>query len=216
MDGITYEYIDTYLRSLIEDNDELACMVKYAKENHVPIIQSEGARFLELMTSILKPKKILEIGTAIGYSSILMCRASSNCLIDTIERNEDMISIAKENIKKYKLEDKIKILEGEAQEVLESLDDKYDLIFIDAGKGHYNHFLPEVLRLLDKNGTIIADNVLFRGMVASKEVETRRKVTIVKRMKKYLEMVNTNEFITSILPLGDGIAVTKRRSDLIE
>ena len=160
-----------------------------------------------------KPLRILELGTAIGFSSILMYEASGNNPdIVTIERDEKMIELAKINLKKFNLQDKIKIEEGDCLEVLEKLQEPFDLIFMDAGKGHYNHFLPHCLRLLKEDGIIIADNVLFRGMVASKELVKRRKITIVKRMKTYLEMVSSDEnLITSVIPMGDGIAITKRR-----
>lgn len=214
MSGVTFDYMENYLRDLIPDrNDELKELEDFAKENKVPIIQKEGAKFLELMVAMNKPKKILELGTAIGYSSILMNKATNGeCHITTIERDENMIKYATENIKKVGLEDKIKILQGDCLEVLESLDEKFDMIFMDAGKGHYNHFLPECLRLLQDDGIIIADNVLFRGMVASDDLVKRRKITIVKRMRTYLDLVSKDEnLITTVIPMGDGIALTKRR-----
>lgn len=123
-----------------------------------------------------------------------------------------MIEFAKLNLKKFNLENKIKIEQGDCLEVLEKLEEPFDLIFMDAGKGHYNHFLPHCLRLLKQDGVIIADNVLFRGMVASNELVKRRKITIVKRMRTYLDMVTSDEeLITTVIPMGDGIAVTKRR-----
>ncbi|EGT3614645.1 O-methyltransferase [Clostridium perfringens] len=214
MSGVTFDYMENYLRDLIPDrNDELKELEDFAKENKVPIIQKEGAKFLEFMVAMNKPKKILELGTAIGYSSILMNKATNGeCHITTIERDENMIKYATENIKKVGLEDKIKILQGDCLEVLESLDEKFDMIFMDAGKGHYNHFLPECLRLLQDDGIIIADNVLFRGMVASDDLVKRRKITIVKRMRTYLDLVSKDEnLITTVIPMGDGIALTKRR-----
>ncbi|MGG5462393.1 O-methyltransferase [Clostridium sp. B9] len=214
MSGVTFDYMETYLRDLIPDrNDELKELEEFAQENKVPIIQKEGAKFLEFMVAMNKPKKILELGTAIGYSSILMNKAANgDCHITTIERDENMIKYASENIKRFGYDDKIKILQGECLEVLESLDDQFDMIFMDAGKGHYNHFLPECLRLLKQDGIIIADNVLFRGMVASDDLVKRRKITIVKRMRKYLDMVSNDEnLITTVIPMGDGIALTKRR-----
>lgn len=214
MSGVTFEYMEKYLRDLIPDrDDELKELEAFAKENKVPIIQKEGAKFLEFMVSMNKPKKILELGTAIGYSSILMNKASKGeCHITTIERDENMINYALENIKKVGLDEKIKILQGDCLEVLENIKDEFDMIFMDAGKGHYNHFLPECLRLLKKDGIIIADNVLFRGMVASDDLVKRRKITIVKRMRKYLDMVSKDEnLITTVIPMGDGIALTKRR-----
>lgn len=214
MSGITYDYMEEYLRSLIPDKDgKLAELEVFAAENKVPIVQKETAQFLEFMISMKKPINILELGTAIGYSAILMNEASQGqANIVTIERDENMISVAEENIKKYGLNEKIKIEKGDCLEVLERLEGEFDIIFMDAGKGHYNHFLPHCLRLLKEDGIIIADNVLFRGMVASKDLVKRRKITIVKRMRSYLDIISKDkELITTILPMGDGIALTKRR-----
>ena len=215
MSDVMYDYMETYIRGLIPENrDSLKEIEDFAKSNKVPIVQKETGKFLEFMVSLKKPLRILELGTAIGFSAILMYNsANKNTHITTIERDENMISLAKQNIKKFGLEDKIIIKEGECLEVLASLDEPYDLIFMDAGKGHYNHFLPHCLRLLKEDGIIIADNVLFRGMVATDDLVKRRKITIVKRMRTYLDMVSDNqELITSVIPMGDGIAVTKRRN----
>lgn len=214
MSGVTFDYMEEYLRGLIPNRDkDLLELEKFAIENRVPIIQKETAKFLEFMISMKEPNNILELGTAIGYSSILMSKTLNNkCKITTIERDEKMINLAKENIKSFGLEDNIEIKEGECLEILEKLDNKYDLIFMDAGKGHYNHFLPHCLRLLSDKGVIIADNVLFRGMVASDDLVKRRKITIVKRMRTYLNIVsNDKNLITTVIPMGDGIALTKRR-----
>lgn len=214
MSGITHDYMEQYIRNLINDhNGILKELEDYAHSNYVPIIHKEVAKFLELMITIKKPLKILELGTAIGYSAILMSLSSKDkSIITTIERDSKMIELAQGNIEKYGFKDKINIIQGDCLEVLEKLDDEYDMIFMDAGKGHYNHFLSHCVRLLNKDGIIIADNVLFRGMVATNELVERRKITIVKRMRKYLEMVSDDEkFITSIIPMGDGIAVTTRR-----
>ncbi|WP_142414495.1 O-methyltransferase [Hathewaya massiliensis] len=217
MSGIMYDYMETYIRSLIKEQDDVLLQIeKYGRENNVPIVQKETANFLKLMIEIKKPNRILELGTAIGYSAILMKRACTETVdITTIERDENMVEKARENINKYGYSNSINIEQGDCKEVLERLCENkakpYDIIFMDAGKGHYNHFLPYCLELLDKDGIIIADNVLFRGMVASKELLVRRKITIVKRMKKYLEEVSGDKFITSVLPMGDGIAVTVRR-----
>lgn len=214
MSGITYEYMEQYIRSLIKDHEGvLKELEDYGHNNSVPIIQKEVAKFLEFMIRIKKPLKILELGTAIGYSAILMNLSSEGkSFITTVERDHRMIELAQNNIEKYGFNDKINIIQGDCLEVLEKLDDRYDLIFMDAGKGHYNQFFPHCIRLLSEDGMIIADNVLFRGMVATNELVQRRKITIVKRMRKYLEMVSDNEkFITSIIPMGDGIAITTRR-----
>ncbi|MCM8710467.1 O-methyltransferase [Clostridium sp. SYSU_GA19001] len=214
MSGITYDYMEQYIRSLIPRSEGILEELEvYAKENSVPIIQKEVGKFLELMINIKKPMKILELGTAIGYSAILMSISSPvKSHIVTIERDENMVNTALENINKYGFKDKIKVIQGDCLEVLQKLEEEFDLIFMDAGKGHYNHFLPHCLRLLSKEGIIIADNVLFKGMVASRDLLKRRKITIVKRMKTYLELVSSNkELITSVIPMGDGIAVTGRR-----
>lgn len=214
MSGITYEYMEEYIRSLIPKSEgKIRELEKFADENKVPIAQKETIKFLEFMVSMKKPLRILELGTAIGYSAIIMHQAAgTNPHITTIERSEEMIKYAKDNIKSFELDDKIIIESGDCLEVLEKLDEPFDLIFMDAGKGHYNHFLPHCLRLLNDDGIIIADNVLFRGMVASDELVKRRKITIVKRMRTYLDLVSQDkELVTSVIPMGDGIAVTKRR-----
>ncbi|EHI98371.1 O-methyltransferase family 3 [Clostridium sp. DL-VIII] len=214
MSEITYDYMEEYIRSLIPEREgTLKEIEAFARENGVPIVQKETGVFLEFMTSMKKPKRILELGTAIGFSSILMYQsAGTEPEIVTIERDERMIELANINLKKFNLDHKIKIEEGDCLEILEKLNGPFDLIFMDAGKGHYNHFLPHCLRLLNNDGVIVADNVLFRGMVASQELVKRRKITIVKRMRTYLELVTQDEnLITSVIPMGDGIAVTKRR-----
>ena len=165
------------------------------------------------MLGIIRPNRILELGTAIGYSAMLMYNsAGTDPIVTTIERSEEMISIAKGNITKYNLEDRINIKEGDCLDIIKELDGKYDVIFLDAAKGHYNQLLEQCLRLLNDDGVIIADNVLFRGMVASDDLVKRRKITIVKRMRTYLDMVSSDDrLITTVIPMGDGIAVTRRR-----
>ena len=215
MSGITQDYIEEYIRNLIKESDkELLTMEEYAKENHVPIIHKEVGKFLELFINILNPSRILELGTAIGYSSILMSKcAGAKSKITTIERDKKMVEMANRNISMYGLNEKIEVLQGDCLEILESISEKYDMIFMDAGKGHYKDFLPHCIRLLSKNGVIISDNVLFRGMIASDELIVKRKSTIVKRMREYLQIIsNSEEFITSILPMGDGISITTRRN----
>lgn len=214
MSKITYDYMEDYIRGLIPNRDgRLKEIEDFARENGVPIVQKETGVFLEFMTSMKKPKRILELGTAVGFSSILMYEAAgTEPEIITIERDEKMIELATSNLEKFNLSHKIKIEKGDCLEILEKLNEPFDLIFMDAGKGHYNHFLPHCLRLLSEEGIIVADNVLFRGMVASQELVKRRKITIVKRMRTYLDMVTQDEkLITSVIPMGDGIAVTKRR-----
>ena len=214
MSGITYDYMEGYIRSLIPESEgKIKELEDFAEENKVPIAQKETIKFLEFMVGMKKPLRILELGTAIGYSAILMYEAAgTNPHITTIERSEEMIGFAKKNIESFGLEKNITIEAVDCLDVLERLEEPYDLIFMDAGKGHYNHFLPHCLRLLKEDGIIIADNVLFRGMVASDDLVKRRKITIVKRMRTYLEMVsNDKNLVTSVIPMGDGIAITRRR-----
>lgn len=215
MSAIVYDYVETYLKNLTKnDEDAIVVLEEYARENNVPIIQKEAGRLLEAIVCMTKPEKILELGTAIGYSSILMSRcAGSRTKIKTIERNSEMIKLARTNIEYFDCADSIEILEGECLEILKNIDEKFDLIFIDAGKGHYSEFFPHCVRLLKDNGVIVSDNVLFRGMVASDDIVDKRMSTIVKRMRSYLSMLMQNkEFLTSVVPIGDGLAVSVRRS----
>lgn len=215
MDGVALDFITEYLNTLIEEKDsDLLTLEEYAMENNVPIVQREVANLLKFMVSMKRPKKILELGTAIGYSSILMSKVCKSVNeIVTIERNEKMVDIAHKNIEKLDLNKKIQILQGDCLEILKTLNTKFDLIFIDAGKAHYNEFFPYCLNLLNPDGIIISDNVLFRGMVANNDLLIRRKITIVKRMRKYLIDISSREdLITTILPIGDGVAITMRRN----
>ena len=210
MSNINNEYIVDYIRDLLPEKEEsFKLMEAYAHENHVPIIEPEVAQFLTVQLKSLKPKKILEIGTAIGYSSLIFAKAlEGDCAITTIERRADMIELALANIAKTSYGDSIEILEGEAEDILPSLDDKYDLIFIDASKGHYLDFFNEALKLLNSKGMIVCDNVLFRGMVATDELVVRRKITIVKRLRSFLKHINEIEGYSScIVPIGDGLAL---------
>ncbi|CAB1243408.1 O-methyltransferase [Clostridiaceae bacterium BL-3] len=215
MSEVEHEYIKEYITSLIGSHSGILKEIEeYASENSIPIVHREMARFLELMINMKRPSRVLELGTAVGYSAILMSLSShKKNHITTIERDKNMVEIARKNIKRYNFEQYIDVIEGDCMEILKNIREKFDLIFIDAGKAHYNHFLPYCLKLLDEEGVIVADNVLFRGMVASDELVKRRKITIVKRMREYLKIVSDdNKFITSIIPMGDGIAVTMRRN----
>lgn len=210
MSNIVYDYIEDYIRGLLPESLGLIReMEKYAAENHVPIIQPEVARFLSFLIKGRNVKSILEIGTAIGYSAMVMHSAAGGCRIVTIERDPDMIDRAKENISAAGLEKDIEIVEGEAGEILKKMEGSFDLVLLDAAKGQYMEFFPDCHRMLKKNGIIFADNVLFRGMVATNELLIRRKITIVKRMRKYLKFMSSNpDYDTSVLPLGDGVAVS--------
>lgn len=212
---ICYEYINDYIRKTIKSSDGILVeLEKFAKDNHVPIIHPEVARMIEVLGNIVRPTRILEIGTAIGYSAILFSTVlQPGGRIDTIDRYELMIERARENIKKAGKEDIINIIEGDALEVLSCLDKKYDIIFLDAAKGQYGEFLPECLRMLNTGGLLISDNVLYKGMIANNELVVRRKKTIVKRMRDYLDTIcNTPQLETSIVPIGDGVALSYKKS----
>lgn len=211
MNNINQDYIEKYIQKLLPKPEPfIKELQNYAEEFHIPIIHPEVAQFLSILLKAQNCKRVLEIGTAIGYSAILFSGSmGKDSEIITIERDADMIDIAKQNIKKADLQKNIKILEGEADDVLPTLTPYFDCIFLDAAKGHYMDFLPKCLELLKDKGILISDNVLFRGMVASDHLVKRRKITIVKRMRKYLHYIsNHSQLNTSIIPLGDGLAIS--------
>lgn len=216
MSGITFDYMEEYLRSNISENSGmLKTMEDYAKINFVPIVQKEVANFIKLMIEVKKPDKILELGTAIGYSAIFMNSCSGGkSEVYTIERDPSMLEIANGNISQYEASEKIHIISGDCLEVLKNLREHFDIIFIDAGKGHYDDFLPYCLSLLNKDGIIIADNVLFRGMIANDELVIRRKITIVKRMRSFIKNICGDKNLSvSIIPFGDGVALIRKRDN---
>lgn len=222
-----FDRTDTFIESLDEGNteflDNLECE---AINTDVPIIRRSMQRFLKMMLQMNKPKSILEVGTAIGFSAILMAQYSdSDCKITTIEKYEKRIPIAIENFKKSGFNDRITFLKGDATDILKDLaskvteagDDRfegqYDMIFMDAAKGQYIHFLPDVLKLLRKGGVLITDNVLQDDtVIQSKFTVVRRDRTIHKRMREYLfELMHNEELVTDILQIGDGVAVSVKR-----
>lgn len=212
--NINERSVEEYIRSLVPPRDDfLIQLEKYAEVNHVPIIHPEVAQLIRVLIKIVKPKKILEIGTAIGYSAIVMANAMENCgKILSIEKRDDMIAIAEKNIRDSGHSNMIEIIKGEAEKVLPDIDEKFDFIFIDAAKGQYMEFFPHCIRNLSDEGIILSDNVLYKGMVASDELVVRRKKTIVKRMRNFLDYITSDESLeSSILPIGDGVAITLKR-----
>ena len=211
---ICFDYINDYIRNTIKGSDGLlAELESFASEHHVPIIQPEVARLLKVIGLTLKPKRILEVGTAIGYSTILLSTVlEPEGKIDTVERYDLMIDRARTNIKRAELENTINIIPGDALEVLKCLNKQYDMVFLDAAKGQYPEFLPECLRMLRSGGILFSDNVLYKGMVANDELVVRRKKTIVNRMRSYLkEICSTDTLETSIIPIGDGVAISYKK-----
>lgn len=212
--NITHSYIIDYIRNTLSDEQGIFIQLEeFAQKNAVPIVQKETSALLKVLCQIKKPKRILEIGTAIGYSAMIMANSlKKDTHIVTIERDADMAKIARKNILEFGYNQVVEVLEGDAQPLLEVLDQKFDLIFLDAAKAHYIYFLPHCLRLLNPGGVLISDNVLYGGMVASRELLIRRKITIVKRLKKYLDALCSEKSLdTCILSTGDGVAVSVKK-----
>lgn len=220
MSEITYSYIIEYLRSLhtpscgtlFDIERKIAC-----KEEQWPIIKPEVADFIQLLLTIHRPIDILEIGTAVGYSSLLMSQyLPSHGHITTIERFPYMCEIAKENIAKSNKQNQITLLEGDAANILPTLSSaSFDMIFMDCAKGQYIHFLPECIRLLRKNGLLITDNVLHKGSVArSRYMIDRRQRTTHARLRDFLWSITHNEeLVSSIVPIGDGVALSFKKGE---
>lgn len=189
---------------------------KFAVETEVPIIRKSMQSFLRFLLTMQKPMKILEVGTAIGFSALLMSEyAPEGCEITTIEKYEPRIPIARENFKKAGKGDVITLLEGDAAEILKELTGSYDLIFMDAAKGQYIHFMPDILRLLKEGGLLVSDNVLQDGdVIESRFAVTRRNRTIHARMREYLyELTHHPMLETCILPVGDGITLSVKKKE---
>lgn len=191
---------------------ELAKIKEKALENHVPIIMDDTLEVISKMLNEKKPAKILEIGTAVGYSAICFSEyLSDDGVIDTIERDNQRAKEARENIKKAEVEDKINIFEGDAVEILPTLSGKYDVVFIDASKGKYPFFLGEALRMLASNGIIFADNVLYKGYVMS-DYNKHKQRTAVRNLREFIAKLQENqELETRILEVGDGLAIAKKK-----
>ena len=212
---IVNERIVSYMHSLEKNNSQVLEQIEIeAHKDNVPIIRKEMESFLRVILAIKKPKRILELGTAVGYSAILI----SECLdedgkITTIENYEKRIPIARENFRRTGREEQITLLEGDAASWLKKLEEPYDLIFMDAAKGQYPIFLPEIKRLMHSGSVLVTDNVLQDGdIIESHFIVTRRNRTIYKRMREYLyELTHSDELVTSVLPIGDGITVSVKK-----
>lgn len=190
---------------------ELAKIKEKALQDHIPIIMDETLEVIEKELEKFKPNKILEIGTAVGYSAICFSEfLNIDGRIDTIEREKERVIEARENIKKAEVEEKINIIEGDAVEILPTLNDEYDMVFIDASKGKYPFFLKEALRLLAPNGIIFADNVLYKGYVLS-DYNKHKQRTAVRNLREFLKEINelqeNKQFNTKVLEVGDGLAI---------
>lgn len=212
---IVEERLVAYLHSLETENSEILEQIeKEALDTGVPIIRKEMQSFLKVLLRMKRPLHLLEVGTAVGFSAILMSEyVPEECKITTIENYEKRIPIARENFKRAGKEDQITLIEGDAFEVLKTLQGPYDFIFMDAAKGQYIAYLPEVMRILSPGGILVSDNVLQNGeIIESRFAVERRDRTIHSRMREYLYTLKHHpELETSIIPLGDGVALSIKK-----
>ena len=215
---IVEERMVTYIRSLeVPESAVIEAIEQEALRERVPIIRKEMQSFLKVLLMIKRPMRILEVGAAVGFSSILMSEyMPEGGHITTIENYDKRIPIARANFKRAGKEEQIDLIEGDALEVMHGLEGPYDLIFVDAAKGQYIHYLPEVMRLLGTDGVLVSDNVLQEGdIIESRFAVERRNRTIHSRMREYLyELKHHDQLQTSIIPLGDGVALSVKRSDI--
>ena len=215
---IVDERMVTYIRSLeVPESAVIEAIEQEALRDRVPIIRKEMQSFLKVLLMIKRPMRILEVGAAVGFSSILMSEyMPEGGHITTIENYDKRIPIARANFKRAGKEEQIDLIEGDALEVMHGLEGPYDLIFVDAAKGQYIHYLPEVMRLLGTDGVLVSDNVLQEGdIIESRFAVERRNRTIHSRMREYLyELKHHDQLQTSINPLGDGVALSVKRSDI--
>lgn len=209
---ITDERVSAFINSLDKGNTEFLNKIEdECRRTNVPVIRTQMQSLLKLLLAINRPEKILEVGTAIGFSALLMSEyGPPGCRITTIEKYEKRIPVARENFKKAGKTEEIILLEGDAADILKELDETYDFIFMDAAKGQYIHFLPDILRLLRTGGLLISDNVLQDGdIMESRFAVTRRNRTIHSRMRDYLyELKHHEQLVTEILQVGDGVTVS--------
>ena len=212
---IVNERVVAYINSLNCGNSDICNTIeKEAIADEVPIIRKEMGNLLKVLLQLVQPERILEVGTAVGYSSILMSdNMPHNCTITTIENYDKRIPVAKNNFKRAGKEDVITLIEGDALEVLKTLDGPYDFIFMDAAKGQYINYLPDIKRVLRKGGLLISDNILQEGeIVESRYAVTRRNRTIHARIREYVyELTHSEDFVTSIVPIGDGITLSVKQ-----
>lgn len=212
---IVNERMTAFINSYASPNSsKLDDLEKFSLETNVPIIRKEMQSLIKFLLAAYKPRSVLEVGTAIGFSAILMAEnLPEDSRITTIEKYEKRIPLAKENFERFGLKDRITFIEGDATDVLKSLEGPYDFIFMDAAKGQYINFLPEILRLLSPGGILLSDNVMQDGnILESKFAVERRDRTIYKRMRDYLyELTHNEELTTVILPVGDGVTISTRK-----
>lgn len=215
-DNINYKHIVDYLNDTLPDGEGiLGELEKYAFEHCTPIIQKEVRCFIDTLLECHKPERILEIGTAIGYSAIFFAQhLPPDGKITTLERDSDYIVRAKANFERSGLSEKICLIEGEAEETVKNLEGEFDLIFIDANKSKYRYYFDELFPKLRTGGLLICDNILYKGMVSNGEYLSSKQQTIVKALRDFLPFLATHPMLaTSIIPIGDGVTVSVKKEN---
>ena len=214
-DAVVKPYVTGYIRSILKKRTGfLGELEAKAAADEVPILQPESSKFLETVVMMKRPEKILEIGCAVGYSAIVMAKAYEKSVITTLEFNEDFIPVAKSNIEKEGLSDRINVVYADARDYVSYLeeDEVYDMIFLDGPKAHYVNMIDDCMRILKPGGVIVSDNILYKGMTATDELVIKRKITIVKRLRKFLEdLTGRKDAETAVLSIGDGMTVTVKK-----
>jgi predicted O-methyltransferase YrrM len=212
MENVTLSYVDDYLKSLLDfENEQLKEMRNYAEDLKIPIVHKEVANLLRFLVQMKKPKRVLELGMAISYSALLMLNTADSIEeLHTFERNQWMYDRAMPFINKSEFKDKINIHFEDAIDGINNISGKYDFVFIDAVKSKYPIFWDAIIPHVSKNGLIVCDNVLYRGMICNDELVVKRDRTIVRSMRKFLTKIqNDPNCNTTILPIGEGVSISE-------
>ncbi|MDO5301589.1 MAG: O-methyltransferase [Tissierellia bacterium] len=214
MSRIVHSYIENYLREISPPGDEdLQELRAFGEGEDFPILKPETESFFRFLLPSIRPKRILELGTAMGYSALVFHRAAPESQIDTVEIQPEMAIFARTNIQNHHLEDKIHLHIGDAAQYLKEAEGPYDLIFVDAAKAQIPNYVAAALPLLSEEGWMVVDNVLYHGMIASKRFFEHRKITIVKRLRKFLPQILAREDVhATVLPIGDGLLLIRKNT----
>jgi predicted O-methyltransferase YrrM len=206
-------HVVSYLRGLMPERDELLQeMETFAEEKYIPILDLETAALLNVLVKMVQPQRILEVGTAIGYSAIWLARCSEKATVVTLERDAERAAWARGYLARSVVKERVQLIEGDALEVIPTLSGEYDLVFLDAAKGQYPRFLELLTPLLRQGGVLLSDNVLFQGMVASGDEVKHKLRTMVNRLREYNRVLAEHpQYETAFVPVGDGLAVSVKR-----
>jgi predicted O-methyltransferase YrrM len=214
--NITDDNVERFIRETIGSHDGfLGKVERYAVENEIPVLDNPTARLLEIICRLLMPGRILELGTAIGFSTLLMCESTGGkAVIDTVEIDPEMSAAAAKNISKSGYAGNVNHITADAADFLQNIDKRYDLILIDAAKGQYNDYYRFCSDMIKPGGIIFADNVLYRGMTAGGAEVSRRQRLLVKRLRRYIKTaVEDSRFVTDVIPIGDGVCISYRKRE---